>query len=44
MCVQAAAKKQFIETYLPLTLKKLETLAALNDSTEGWIKGNKVST
>ena len=41
---QAAAKKQFTENYLPLTLKKLETTAALNDSKEGWIKGDKVMT
>ena len=42
MHAQAAAKKQFTENYLPLTLKKLETTAALNDSKEGWIKGDKV--
>ena len=42
MHVQAAAKKQFTETYLPLTLKKLESAAALNDTKEGWIEGDKV--
>lgn len=43
MHVQAAAKKQFTESYLPLTLKKLEKAAALNDNKEGWIKGDKVN-
>lgn len=40
---QAAAKKQFTESYLPLALKKLESAAALNDSKEGWIKGEEVT-
>ena len=41
--LQADAKKHFAENYLPLTLAKLEKTAALNNSTKGWIKGDKVS-
>lgn len=42
--VQVATEKQFVESYLPLTLSKLEKAVALNKAPEGWIIGNKVSS
>lgn len=41
---QAAARKHFTEVYLPPTLNKLESAVALNNSSGGWIKGDKVGT
>lgn len=39
---QSEMKKAFKESYLPLTLVKLEKCAAENNCEEGWIYGTKV--
>ena len=40
--IQAGFKREFVGSYLPLTLQKLEAVAAANNCPQGWIHGKKV--
>lgn len=40
---KAGFKREFVGSYLPLTLQKLEAVAAANNCPQGWIHGKKVT-